>query len=422
MSISDKSGFISNRGNQPKRTARELNQAEVLDVIRAEKLISRSKLAENVSVSRATVSGIVSDLIKIGLLEEVGGGESTGGRPPIKLKYCPENRLAVGVVLFYKHIHAVLTDMEGTPINYLEIPIEEITPESMVRSMKEAVEKLISGVPFEHILGVGVGAPGIVDFDSGVIEISVSEGWLEGGIQVKDFLEQALGLPVYVANRSRVAALGEYQVGVGVGVSDLVYLFIGRGIAAGITIDGNLFLGKGSAAGEVGHIPIVPDGPLCECGNRGCFEVYASERALLAQARAQARENENSIMHQIVDGDLARLTIDRLISAAQHGDIAALNVFADVGLSVGYVISILIDLFAPEMVVVGGPIGSKAGDLLLKPAIKEAQMRTLARSFKSTQIMQGTLGTKAIAIGAAVLAINNTPVDVIFNGRAPTGV
>ena len=402
------------RAESSSRIARRISRSEVLDVIRSEKLISRSKLARMVSVSRATVSGIVSELLQAGVLEEVGEGVSTGGRRPIKLRYRPDSRMVVGVVLFHNRILAALTDMEGNPLNYLEIPIYEMTPESLLCSMKEAALQILEGVPRDRVLGVGAGTPGLVDFETGVIEISVSRGWLEGGVRVREFLERELELPVYVANRSRVAALGEYQVGVGRGISNLIYLFLGQGIVAGVVIDGQLYLGSGSGSGEIGHVSVEPEGPLCDCGNRGCLECYATEAAILARARSIARENVDSFLQQVVDGHLERLTMDQVIQAARQDDPSALAVLADVGTKVGFAVSILIDLFDPEMVIIGGPIGSSAGEFLLPPVIREAQLRTLTRSLRRTRIVVGELGTKAVAIGAAVLAINHTPVDAVF--------
>jgi len=365
-------------------------------------------------VSRPTVSGIVSSFLQAGLLEEVGEGKSTGGRRPIKLQYRPDSRLAVGVVLFNNQILAVMTDMEGHPIRYEETPTLGGTPEHMLFSMKEAVEHILKDVSRELVLGVGVGVPGLVDIETGVIVTSVSKGWLAGGIKVKEFLEAELALPVYVVNRSRAAALGEQKVGVGSHVSNLVYLFIGQGINASIVIDGRLYFGSGSSSGEIGHISIVPDGPICDCGNRGCLEVYAQQAAIVARARSIVKQKADSLLHRAVERQLERLTIDHVIQAARQGDQSALEVFSEVGTKVGVAVSVLINLFNPEMVVIGGPVGCKAEELLLQPVVVEARRRTLAQSFEMTKIVSGALGTKAIAIGAAVLAVSHTPVDVIL--------
>lgn len=388
-----------------------------MTAIRSKRVVSRSQLAREVSVSRATVSGIVSELLDLGILEEKGKGVSTGGRPPIKLRYRPESRVTVGVVLFDDEVQVALTDMEGVELNYVRRPLPRSTPEAMLEAMRDGVLCILESVPRSKVLGVGVGAPGIVDFETGVIEISVSKGWLDGGIRVRQFLENALGLPVYVANRSRVAALGESRVGVGQGVSNLIYLFLGEGIVAGIVIDGGLYRGTGWTSGEIGHVSVAPDGPLCRCGNRGCLEVYASEAALVAQARSIAREEPDSLLAQAVEGRLERLTMEHLIAAAQQGDAAALSVLSDAGTRVGFAISTLIDLFDPQMVVVGGPIGCRVGKLLLGPVTEEVRRRTLPLALEGTKIVIGELGTKAVAIGAAVLALNYTSVDRIFQAQ-----
>ena len=401
------------------RVARRISRTEVLKVIRSENIISRSRLAELVPVSRATVSGIVSELIELGILEEVGQGVSTGGRRPIKLRYRPESRVAVGVVLSQNRIQAALTDMEGSPLKYLEIPIKADTPDSMLTSMKEAVERLLKDVPRDRVLGIGAGTPGIVDSKSGVIEISVSKGWLQNGIEVRSFLETALELPVHVANRSRVAALGECQVGVGRDASDLIYLFLGQGIVAGIVIGGRLYFGSGSSAGEIGHVSLDPNGPLCNCGNRGCLEVYAAEAAILARARAVARRDMNGLLQQKVDGQLERMTIEDIVQCARQGDSTALALLTEVGSKVGAAVSILIDLFNPEMVIIGGPIGYNAGELLLEPVIKEVHIRSLPRFLRGTSVVTGALGSRALTIGAAVFAINHTSTDAVF---APHGI
>jgi glucokinase-like ROK family protein len=304
--------------------------------------------------------------------------------------------------------------MEGNPLKFLTLSMSGTAPEDMLDCMKDAVEQLLTDVPREWVLGVGVGVPGVVDFSTGIIEISVGRGWLKGDIRVKEILETGLGLPIHVANRSRVAALGEFQSGIGRGVSNLVYLFLGQGIAAGIVIDGQLYFGSGSSTGEIGRVSIIPDGPLCDCGNHGCLEVYATEAAILARARALARDNRASLLHQVVDSHLERLTIEQVVAAAQRGDEAAVEVFTDAGSKVGMAVSTLINLFNPEMVIIGGPVGVTASQFLLDPVIKEAQRRTLSRALKMTRIVTGILGTKAVAIGSAVLAINHTPVDVIF--------
>jgi predicted NBD/HSP70 family sugar kinase len=371
-------------------SSRDLHRLEVFETIRREKLVNRSGLSRLVSTSRPTVSMIVSEMLRLGLLVEDGEGISTGGRRPVQLRYCPTNRKAIGVVFFNNQVQAAVTDLDGNLLQFAEGTVLGSSPEAMMDSMATVVERIRAGIPRAEILGVGAGVPGVVEFDTGIIEISTSMGWLKGGINVKKYLEQRLDLPVYVSNRSRVAALGELVSGIGKDINNLVYLYLGQGIAAGIVSNGQLFFGSSSGSGEIGHVSVDPDGPLCGCGNHGCLEVFATESSILARARATARE------HGI------------------KGDPAALSVFSVVGQKIGMAVSILINLFDPEMIVIGGPIGSGVGNLLLEPIKHEVMLRSLSRSASRTRIVTGTLGIKAVAVGAATLVIGHTPIDTIF--------
>ena len=353
-------------------------------------------------------------MLRLGLLVEDGEGISTGGRRPVQLRYCPTNRKAIGVVFFNNQVQAAVTDLDGNLLQFAEGTVLGSSPEAMMDSMATVVERIRAGIPRAEILGVGAGVPGVVEFDTGIIEISTSMGWLKGGINVKKYLEQRLDLPVYVSNRSRVAALGELVSGIGKDINNLVYLYLGQGIAAGIVSNGQLFFGSSSGSGEIGHVSVDPDGPLCGCGNHGCLEVFATESSILARARATAREHGESALLSMVEGHLEMLNMDHLLSAGIKGDPAALSVFSVVGQKIGMAVSILINLFDPEMIVIGGPIGSGVGNLLLEPIKHEVMLRSLSRSASRTRIVTGTLGIKAVAVGAATLVIGHTPIDTIF--------
>jgi N-acetylglucosamine repressor len=407
--------MISNpRALDPSISLRDLHRFEVFNTIRQEKLVNRTGLARLVSISRPTVSMIVSEMLRLGLLEEVGEGISTGGRKPLQLKYCPESRKAIGVVFFNDQVQAAITDLDGNVLQVSSEAIHGSSPDAMLEAMGSAVKSIREGIPRKYILGVGTGVPGLVEFETGIIEISISQGWLKTSVDVKQILERNLDLPVYVANRSRVAALGELVSGIGKDISNLIYLYLGQGIAAGIVIDGQLFLGSFSGSGEIGHVSVDPDGPLCACGNHGCLEIFASESGILATARAIAREHNETELQSRVDGHLERLDMEHLKAAGLNRDPAALLVFKEVGTKVGMAVSNLINLFDPEMVVIGGPIGSGVGELLLDPIKNEVKLRSLSRSIRKTRIVTGTLGIKAATVGAAALVVSHTPVDIIF--------
>ena len=178
------------------------------------------------------------------------------------------------------------------------------------------------------------------------------------------------------------------------------------------------YMGSTFGAGEIGHVAICPDGPLCECGNHGCLEVYATEESILARARALGREHPKSLLRQLVGGSLEILTLDHVLQAARAGDMASQTVLQEVGVKVGMAVALLINLFDPQMVIIGGPLGCQAGSLLLAPLIDETRRRASARLFTHTEVVSGTMGLSAMAIGAAVLAINRTPAETYFRPTA----
>jgi predicted NBD/HSP70 family sugar kinase len=312
---------MSQRSAQPaKRVSRSVGQAEVLDVIRSERVISRMELARRVSVSRAALSGIVAEMLRAGLLEETGKHESSGGRPSGKLSYRPESRLAVGVVLFDDEIRATLTDLDGKPLNTLDSPLSFSTPDGMLQAIQQMTWQVLQGTDRAHVLGVGIGMPGVVDFSTGILDAFSTKGWFNLDLNIRDALRERLALPVFVANRSRVAALGEQRVGVGRGATHLIYLYLGQGIVAGIVLDGQLYLGALSSAGEIGHVSLDRNGPLCACGNRGCLSAYATQDVMLARARAMAREHPQSRLAEPASGRLESLTLADLLKAAQQSE------------------------------------------------------------------------------------------------------
>ena len=174
-----------------------------------------------------------------------------------------------------------------------------------------------------RVLGLGFAAPGLVDIESGTVRRAIGYDWFD--VPLGDALRAATGLPVAVSNRSKAAAVGELHSGAGAGTRHLVYVYAGRGIAAGVVVDGDLYTGANSSAGELGHITIRPDGDLCECGAHGCLHTVASGAALLTRARAALRDDPAAgpALRAACGGDLERLSTVGLADAAAAGDAVA---------------------------------------------------------------------------------------------------
>jgi len=395
---------------------RNLNRQQVFDALRQNAPISRRELVDLVPLSRATVSSIVKEMTESGIVQEVGRAASTGGRRPILLGYRPEAKLAVGVTMFDDSIKAVLTDLEGEPVRFLERKSSGLYTEELIREMIDTVDELCGSIERRRVLGLGAGLPGVVDVDRGLIMEHISRGRSIGApIEARQMFEESLGMPSVISNRSRAAVLGEMQHGVAKGYHNVLYLFIGRGIVASIVINGDIFFGPSFSAGELGHTTVVPEGLLCGCGNRGCLDMYSSESALVARAIAAARGLPDSIMRSMVHGgNLQLLSSDHVVKAAQLGDAAAIEALDETGRFLGIALSSAINLLNPELLILGGPIGCTTGRLLIEPVRREIERHTLSIPLSVLDIVSGSEETKSAAIGAAVLALKGAPIEAIF--------
>jgi glucokinase-like ROK family protein len=275
----------------------------------------------------------------------------------------------------------------------------------VVDSVTACVRRLASTAPPGRILGLGFAAPGLVDMQAGVVRGAVGYDWRN--VPFGALLRQETGLPVYLANRSKAAALGEFYGGAGVGAQFLVYLYVGHGIAAGFVQDGALYGGVNSSAGEVGHIAVDRDGLLCECGNRGCLHTVASGMALLGGGRAQLSAQLSAggaVLRARSQGDPTRLTTVDLAEAAAAGDALATALVRESGRYIGVATATLVNLLNPDRLIIGGPLAA-AGPAFFTAVREEARRHTLAVPFSAAEIRLSTLGSDAGSIGAAALVL-----------------
>jgi predicted NBD/HSP70 family sugar kinase len=382
--------------------------------VRGGQPLALGDLVRQVGLSRATVSAIAREMSQSGLLEPLGPATSSGGRPPTLFRYRPAARFAAGVTLSDSQIIATLTDLEGNPLQFCHVPWQGTDPDQLLAAMAGAVEQIIAGVDRRHVLGVGVGLPGIIDVPSGQVLLCISMGWLGEPIQAREILSERLGLPVLVANRSRIAALGELRAGAGRGLESLLYMFLGEGVVAGIALAGGIYFGASSSAGEIGHTTVAPGGALCRCGNRGCLELYTSESAILAMAIARAREAPDCQLYQSTRGNLQALTLATVLACARQGDPPAIAAFNEAGTYLGMALSTALNLLNPQMLVIGGPVGCLAGPLLLEPVMREIQRRTFPLTLSAVRIVTGTSEDQCAALGAAALALDGVGIERIF--------
>ncbi len=398
---------------------KEINRLRAFEILKTERIVSRPGLAERTGLSRATVSALVDELLGAGVVEEVGLGDSTGGRPPMLLRFNPRAAYALGARMADHVWSIVITDLDAQVVRRTETLISGETPEAAVAALKDGVASLQKGFEQGKLLpAIGLGTPGLVDVRSGVIETAVDVNWFK--VPIRQMVEEATGLQAFVANRSRVGALAELWVMAEEGISDLIYISIGTGVAAGIVHDGALFLGTNSSAGELGHVTVLPDGPRCPCGNRGCLQQLVSGPAIADAARARLRETPDSLLQELCRGYPEWITAETVFRAAEQGDALARALVADVARYLGIAVANLINLLNPQRIILGGSVG-RVGQVLLDPLREEVQRRAMAYPRSAVEITPNDLGPDTGAIGAAVLVLQRAS-ELFFAARVGSSV
>jgi len=377
------------------RSLRELNRLRVLEVVRERGQVSRADISRQTGLARSTVSSLVGELQRDGLVvERETAVAAQGGRPPVMLALDPGAGAVVGLHVDHGALHVAVADLGHTILaeRTAELDVDHHADEGLAAAAALVDEVLTeAGVERDRVLGAGAGIAGPIDAATGTVGNStILPGWV--GIDVAGELERRLGLPVHVDNDANLGALAESLLGAGRDASEIVYLMLSSGIGAGLILGGRLYRGAGGTAGEIGHVLVDEQGPMCRCGNRGCLETYAGAGALLDLLRRSHGED---------------LTVERMIALARDGDLACRRVLADAGRTVGIAVAALCNQFNPELVVAGGNLAA-AGDLLLDPMREALRRYAIPAAAGDARIVRGALGDRAELLGALVLVVGES--------------
>jgi glucokinase-like ROK family protein len=386
---------------------RNINRSIVLNKIRLNSTISRAEIANLTGLNRSTVSNIVNSLIDDGLVWESELQDSTGGRPGISLSLNPDGGAVVGVEIGVDFFSAVLTNFTAQVLWRNRFDHAEDEPQV---SLIEKTEALISeALDYGRShglrpLGIGLGVPGLVDTKLGKLVFAPNLHWKE--IPLRLILINRFQLPVFVENEANSGAVGEYFYGAAHGKEDFIYMSTGIGLGGGIMIGGKLFKGSNGFAGEIGHITIYKGGEICGCGSRGCWETYVGPRHIIKHIRQTLEEGGSSVIKDLLDGDLSRLTVDTVVEAAKANDKIALSALQEVGIHLGVGISNLINIFNPELVVVGGTLSPASPWLIpiIQDQIRENALQPLAETVK---IIPSQLGVDSCVMGAVAIVLDD---------------
>ena len=253
--------------------------------------------------------------------------------------------------------------------------------------------------------GISIAAAGAVDLERGLVTSSPHlPGWHD--VPLKDMVQKKYRVDTYLLNDASAAALGEHRFGAGRGVKNLVLLTVGTGIGGGIIINGRLYQGSSGIAGEIGHMTVDVNGAHCTCGNTGCLETFVSGPAIAGEARRRINQGEKSSLIELVGSKIAEITAEEVGAAARNGDSLARSVIAETGAYLGVGLVNVVNIFNPEMIIIGGSV-ARLGDRLLDPArqvVKETAFRLAARTVR---IVPARLGEEAGVRGAAVFTLEH---------------
>jgi len=385
-----------------------INKMIILNVIKEHAPVSRTEVTRITGLSGASVTKFVNDLIKMGLVKEDGWESSKGGRRPILLKLVPESRFAIGVDLGAANLRVVVVNLEAKIITKITKKTranegKEKVFKRMIAAIYEAIDA--SKVDKSKIKGIGIGISGIIDHKRGICLFCPNiKGW--ENVPVKKLIEEEFGVQVSVDDCARTMALAEHWYGLAQRIENFIFVNIGIGVGSGIFTNGQIYRGGRGTAGELGHTTIDENGPRCMCGNRGCLETLVSGPAITRRAKESLEEGVVSLISKMVDGDLTKVTPEIVAEAARKGDKLAFNIMEKTGEYLGIGIANAINLFNPELVIIGAGI-SGASDLFLDTLKRTVKTRALHTAATSVEIKISQLGDTTAALGAAILILKN---------------
>ena len=313
-------------------------------------------------------------------------------------------KMIVGVDLGGSKINAILADSRGNILKQgLQDTLAQEGPDKVITRIMKCIKQVASG---SDIAGIGIVAAGACDVAKGIITFSPNlPGW--HNIPLKDILQREFDPPIYLENDATAAALGEYYFGGAVGIANLVYLCVGTGIGGGIMIDGQLYHGASGSAGEIGHMTIDINGPRCSCGNIGCWETLASGTALAREAVKRIKAGAQTTILNFADGDLQKVSAQRVFLAAKEGDPLANELISQSGYYLGIGLFSIVNIFNPHLILIGGGL-SRMGQLLLEPATKVVRERAYELPAAAVRIELAQLGADAEALGCVALVLESS--------------
>lgn len=309
----------------------------------------------------------------------------------------------IGIDVGGTNLVAGVVDENGNILDKVSHPVDKnLSAEEMCAELARMAKAVctVSGIPVKEIAAVGVGLPGLVDNKTGLVIKTPNMPF--NGTPFRELFQQVWDVPVYLGNDANCAAIGEYFAGAAKSSNSAVVVTIGTGLGGGLVVDGKLLTGFGNAGMEVGHMIIHPNGMMCGCGHRGCWEQYGSATALIRLTRIEMERNKETLLWEVCEHNKSNVTGRTAFQAARLGDAAAKRVLAQYleGLSIGLIN--LVNILQPEIICLGGGVSNAEDDLLLDP-LRELVSAGVFDKHVPVRLEKASLGNDAGVVGAALL-------------------
>ena len=396
------------------------SEADVIGIIRKNGDTTRPEITRSTGWSRTKTSQEVNILLEKGFITEKGKGLSRGGRKPHLLRFNNQLGYVVGVDIGATSINIALADLGGGVLDQTEDVIDvRQPPEKVLSHCCDLINKLSANqkIDANQILGIGIGVPGPVNFERGILVAPpLMPDW--ESYPIRDFFQ--IPFPsalVVVDNDVNIMALGEQRSGDGTNIDHFLVIKIGTGIGCGIMANGVIHRGNNGCAGDIGHICVDNQGPICRCGNRGCLEAMAAGPAITEKATQAAMEGKSIVLRQMMEKNGGIITPEDVNAACREGDEAALEIIRASGQMIGDVLASLVNFFNPSHIFITGGVANFGNHLLI--AIKRAVLyRSLPLATSSLTINFSRIGSEAGILGGIMLALDYLFVVEDGNHRA----
>ncbi|MHB9858192.1 ROK family transcriptional regulator [Streptomyces sp. YIM S03343] len=382
----------------------------VLDQIQMADGISRVEIAQRTGLTPQSVSGIVRRLLDEGIVREDGASRvASGGKPRTTLRVDPGAGRAVGLHFDSAHLTCAVIDLLGKPLVVRRRPTPPAAdPPQVIAAMAELVSQVLAEARLsrDEVLGLGLATPGPIDRGQGMI-VAQPQLTRWTGVPLQRMLSDVTGLPVTLDNDATAAAIGERWSGAGKGVANFAYFFFGTGIGGGLILNYQVYRGGSMNAGEFGHASLLPDGPECHCGNRGCLDQLAHPSALVAEVRRRLAEPGcHSVLSQLFAKDPASVDHAAVRIAASEGDPVAAAVIDEAAGHVASVAASIVNFIDIDLVILGGHGIQFVESRYVEVVQSALETRPLSRHIRVVEVAASPLGPDAAVVGSAALVLH----------------